>query len=170
MKCRNLLRNQKSDLSEWLIAMTSQCATTVDEISHNSTHISFFEWTTPIQPLYTPNHQIWPTKSIYYTSRQGFLMDGGISGFNSQFICPMPAVFFGSSAHSIIEYNFLRGEPSISYFEILISVILYQYQSTLNIDLILWQTQLIVCAENGKSWLKSWVFILLFKLISCPIH
>ena len=35
--------------------------------------------------------------------------------------------------------------------------------STLNIDLILWHTQLIVCAENG-------FFISLFKLISCPIH
>ena len=31
-------------------------------------------------------------------------------------------------------------------------------QSTLNIDLILWHTQLIVCAENVKSWFKSWVF------------
>ena len=30
--------------------------------------------------------------------------------------------------------------------------------STLNIDLILWHTQLIVCAENVKSWSKSWVF------------
>ena len=30
--------------------------------------------------------------------------------------------------------------------------------STLNIDLILWHTQLIVCAENVKSWFKSWVF------------
>ena len=27
--------------------------------------------------------------------------------------------------------------------------------STLNIDLILWHTQLIVCAENVKSWFKS---------------
>ena len=42
--------------------------------------------------------------------------------------------------------------------------------STLNIDLILWHTQLIVCAENVKSWFKSRVFLLLFKLISCPIH
>ena len=31
--------------------------------------------------------------------------------------------------------------------------------STLNIDLILWHTQLIVCAENVKSWFKSWVFL-----------
>ena len=43
--------------------------------------------------------------------------------------------------------------------------------STLNIDLILWHTQLIVCVENVKSWFKSWVFFFsLFKLISCPIH
>ena len=30
--------------------------------------------------------------------------------------------------------------------------------STLNIDLILWHTQLIVCAENVKSWFKSFTF------------
>ena len=30
--------------------------------------------------------------------------------------------------------------------------------STLSINLILWHTQLIVCAENFKSWFKSWVF------------
>ena len=30
--------------------------------------------------------------------------------------------------------------------------------STLNIDLIQWHTQLIMCAENVKSWFKSWVF------------
>ena len=30
--------------------------------------------------------------------------------------------------------------------------------STLNIDLILWHTHLIVCAENVKSWFKAWVF------------
>ena len=29
--------------------------------------------------------------------------------------------------------------------------------STLNIDFILWHTKLIVCAENVKSWFKSWV-------------
>ena len=35
--------------------------------------------------------------------------------------------------------------------------------STLNIDLILWHTQLIVCAENFKSWFKSWVFPFTFQ-------
>jgi hypothetical protein len=35
--------------------------------------------------------------------------------------------------------------------------------STLNIDLILWYTQLIVCAENVKSWFKSWVFPFTFQ-------
>ena len=30
--------------------------------------------------------------------------------------------------------------------------------STLNIDLILWQTQLIVCAENVKSWVFPFTF------------
>ena len=29
--------------------------------------------------------------------------------------------------------------------------------STLNIGLILWHTQLNVCAENVNSWIKSWV-------------
>ena len=32
-----------------------------------------------------------------------------------------------------------------------------------NIDIILWHTQLIVCAENIKSWFKSWVFPLTFQ-------
>ena len=35
--------------------------------------------------------------------------------------------------------------------------------STLNIDLILWHTQLIVCPENVKSWFKSWVFPFTFQ-------
>ena len=42
--------------------------------------------------------------------------------------------------------------------------------STLNIGLILCHTQLIVGAENVKSWFKSWVFPFTFKLIPCPIH
>ena len=40
--------------------------------------------------------------------------------------------------------------------------------STLNIDLILWHTQLIVCAENVKSWFKSWVFPLTFQAYILP--
>ena len=36
--------------------------------------------------------------------------------------------------------------------------------STLNIDLILWHTQLIVCAEN----IKSWVFPFTFKAYIMP--
>ena len=40
--------------------------------------------------------------------------------------------------------------------------------STLNIDLILWHTQSIVCAENVKSWLKSWVFPFTFKAYVLP--
>ena len=35
--------------------------------------------------------------------------------------------------------------------------------STLNIDLILWHTQLIVCAENVKSWFKSRAFNFTFQ-------
>ena len=46
---------------------------------------------------------------------------------------------------------------------------LYKYiQSTLNIDLILWHTQLIVCAENVKSWFKSWVFPFTFQAYILP--
>ena len=41
---------------------------------------------------------------------------------------------------------------------------------TLNIDLILWHTQFIVCAENDKSWFKSWVIGFTFQLIPCHIH
>ena len=40
--------------------------------------------------------------------------------------------------------------------------------STLNIELILWHTQLIVCAENVKSWFKSWVFPFTFQAYILP--
>ena len=40
--------------------------------------------------------------------------------------------------------------------------------SALNIDLILWPTQLIVCAENVKTWFKSWVFPFTFKAYTMP--
>ena len=40
--------------------------------------------------------------------------------------------------------------------------------STLNIDLMLWHTQLIVCAENVKSWFKSWVFPFTFQAYILP--
>ena len=40
--------------------------------------------------------------------------------------------------------------------------------STLNIDLILWHTQLILCAENVKSWFKSWVFPFTFQAYILP--
>ena len=39
--------------------------------------------------------------------------------------------------------------------------------STLNIDLILWHTQLILCAITFKS---CFFFVSFFKLIPCPIH
>ena len=39
---------------------------------------------------------------------------------------------------------------------------------TLNIDLILWHTQLIVCAENVKSRFKSWVFPFTFQAYILP--
>ena len=69
----------------------------------------------------------------------------------------MPAVFFGSSAHSIIEYNFLRGEPSISYFEILISVISYQSNTKAELvqvtkfQLFAWENLLIKKLEIQKT-------------------
>ena len=40
--------------------------------------------------------------------------------------------------------------------------------STLNIDLILWRTQLIVCAENVKSWFNSWFFPFTFQAYTLP--
>ena len=40
--------------------------------------------------------------------------------------------------------------------------------STVNIDLILWHTQLIVCAENVKSWFKSWDFPFTFQAYILP--
>ena len=40
--------------------------------------------------------------------------------------------------------------------------------STLDIDLILWHTQLIVFAENVKSWFKSWVFPFTFQAYILP--
>ena len=40
--------------------------------------------------------------------------------------------------------------------------------STLNIKLIQWHTQLIVCAENDKSWFKSWVFPFTFQAYILP--
>ena len=40
--------------------------------------------------------------------------------------------------------------------------------STLNIALILWHTQLNVCAENVKSWFKSWVFHFTFQAYNLP--
>ena len=40
--------------------------------------------------------------------------------------------------------------------------------STPNIDLILWHTQLIMCAENVKSWFKSWVISFTFQAYFLP--
>ena len=40
--------------------------------------------------------------------------------------------------------------------------------STLNIEVILWLTQLIVCAENVNSWFKSWVFPFTFQAYIMP--
>ena len=40
--------------------------------------------------------------------------------------------------------------------------------STLNIDLILWHTQLILCAENVKSWFKSRFIYFPFQAYKLP--
>ena len=40
--------------------------------------------------------------------------------------------------------------------------------STLNIHLILWHTQSNVCAENVKSWIKSWVIAFTFQACTLP--
>ena len=40
--------------------------------------------------------------------------------------------------------------------------------SALNIGLILWHTQLNVCAENVKSWIKSWVIYFTFQAYTLP--
>ena len=40
--------------------------------------------------------------------------------------------------------------------------------STLNIDLLLWHTKLIVCAENVKPWFKAWVFPFTFQAYILP--
>ena len=44
----------------------------------------------------------------------------------------------------------------------------FYIESTLNINLILWHVQLIVCAENVKSWFKSWVFPFTFQAYILP--
>ena len=40
--------------------------------------------------------------------------------------------------------------------------------STLNIDLILWHTQLIVSAENVKSWFETWIIPFTFQAYIMP--
>ena len=52
--------------------------------------------------------------------------------------------------------------------DILASVSKLYIPSTLNIDLTLWHTQLIVCAENVTSRFKSWVFPFTFQAYFLP--
>ena len=52
--------------------------------------------------------------------------------------------------------------------QLLISCPKLYIPSTLNIDLILWHTQLIVCAGNVKSWFKSWIFHFTFQAYILP--
>ena len=56
---------------------------------------------------------------------------------------------------------------SVQYLNFRLGSKLY-IPSTLNIDLILWHTQLIVCAENVKSWFKSRVFAFTFQAYILP--
>jgi hypothetical protein len=58
-----------------------------------------------------------------------------------------------------------RKEKKCTYFLVLVIIPKFYIPSTLNIDLILWHTQLIVCAEN----VIQGFFLLLLKLISWPI-
>ena len=65
--------------------------------------------------------------------------------------------FFNSHLKKIIRpKNFLEPYPKL------------YIPSTLNIDLILWHTQLIVCADNVKSWFKSWLFPFTFQAYILP--
>ena len=63
--------------------------------------------------------------------------------------------------------TFYPGYGGASYYVVLCRSKLY-IPSTLNIDLILWHTQLIICAENVKSWFKSWVFPFTFQAYILP--
>ena len=65
------------------------------------------------------------------------------------------------------EKNRVKGKPRFRRSILVLKPKLY-IPSTLNIDLILWHTQLIVCAENVKSWFKSWVFPFTFQAYILP--
>ena len=74
------------------------------------------------------------------------------------------AEFFWDAHH--IRKN-VRGRVPKSVFQLVVGSKLY-IPSTLNIDLILWHTQLIVCGENIKSLFKSWVFPFTFQAYIMP--
>ena len=67
---------------------------------------------------------------------------------------------------NFFEFNFTL--QIISQLFILVVAPKLYIPSTLNIDLILWSTQLIVCAENVKSWFKSWGFPFTFQAYILP--
>ena len=61
------------------------------------------------------------------------------------------------------------GIGRVNFFQTLTIVLSKLYiPSTLNIDIILWHTQLIVCAENVKSQFKSWIFPFTFQAYILP--
>ena len=58
--------------------------------------------------------------------------------------------------------------PSVGRFSVFKGLPKLYIPSTLNIDLMLWHIQLIVCAENVKSWFKSWAFPFTFQAYTLP--
>ena len=79
------------------------------------------------------------------------------------------------SFHMLISQK-IFARPRLCWYDIMCMIcrrktwlfLKFYIPSTLNIDLLLWHTQLIVCAENVKSWFKHRFFLSLFKRISCP--
>ena len=77
--------------------------------------------------------------------------------------------WYSSRLHAM--FAFFPLLPQESQFPILPAFLVLSklyIPSTLNIDLILWHTQLTVCAENVKSWFKSWVFPFTFQAYILP--
>ena len=74
---------------------------------------------------------------------------------------PMSILPFGFLCH-------LPGLPQVGQIQQHILAAKLYIPGTLNIDLILWHTQLILCAENVKSWLKSWVIHFTFQTYTQP--
>ena len=74
---------------------------------------------------------------------------------------PVLSISFLSSSIHKSNRNYIRncrkGKKEIKRVDFYLYSKLY-IPSTLNIDLILWHTQLIVCAENVKSWIFDFTY------------